>query len=463
MLNVKPGGKLIIGNVRDAKGKRKRNIFFSGKILDFLVLKNKNLSFNVTKYVSCKKETIYNDRTIIRFQGESTNIWLKFHVYGITENIKRTCLNEKNVSPGVNKKYKSSEKLCKLLKGNLLDENNFRENSLESKNYCQNNNNFLWIKSIDTYNISNDNISANKEQFFYENNETLIKMCPYVNLKDSDLKVNTKWALCSSSFCTYCKIKDTQKYSLRGLCKISAFDTEYFASGYINNKLQFVGKTNSRIYCSTDKKWKIEVLNQNITAVLKSNDGLQSEYPFGTNTWNIYNDGCELFNGAKLLFSGCGENEFPCLNGQCIDMEYRCDVISHCQDSSDELNCQKLQLTERTNRNLIPPSFNEEDPLIVHMRFYITSITKIDVIDGNIDFNFMLKSFWSDSTVKFYNLKENKLLNKISLKNIWNPKILLFGTNFSRISFKNEIISTYVDKFSKERKFKMDGIFKGMY
>ena len=101
MLNVKPGGKLIIGNVRDAKGKRKRNIFFSGKILDFLVLKNKNLSFNVTKYVSCKKETIYNDRTIIRFQGESTNIWLKFHVYGITENIKRTCLNEKNVSPAL--------------------------------------------------------------------------------------------------------------------------------------------------------------------------------------------------------------------------------------------------------------------------------------------------------------------------------------------------------------------------
>ena len=40
--------------------------------------------------------------------------------------------------------------------------------------------------------------------------------------------------------------------------------------------------------------------------------------------------------------STCAENEFTCQNGECILKRWRCDAEVDCKDSSDELNCGKI-------------------------------------------------------------------------------------------------------------------------
>uniref|UniRef100_A0A3Q2DHQ2 EGF-like domain-containing protein n=1 Tax=Cyprinodon variegatus TaxID=28743 RepID=A0A3Q2DHQ2_CYPVA len=41
------------------------------------------------------------------------------------------------------------------------------------------------------------------------------------------------------------------------------------------------------------------------------------------------------------MVTSCASNEFQCTNGQCINIEWRCDGTKDCTDDSDELNCRK--------------------------------------------------------------------------------------------------------------------------
>jgi len=42
----------------------------------------------------------------------------------------------------------------------------------------------------------------------------------------------------------------------------------------------------------------------------------------------------------------CLKSEWTCFNGQCIDINKRCNRISDCIDSSDELECEKPIFSE---------------------------------------------------------------------------------------------------------------------
>ncbi|XP_015230707.1 PREDICTED: low-density lipoprotein receptor-related protein 2-like [Cyprinodon variegatus] len=46
-----------------------------------------------------------------------------------------------------------------------------------------------------------------------------------------------------------------------------------------------------------------------------------------------------LSQGIQLVQASCASNEFQCTNGQCINIEWRCDGTKDCTDDSDELNC----------------------------------------------------------------------------------------------------------------------------
>ena len=38
-------------------------------------------------------------------------------------------------------------------------------------------------------------------------------------------------------------------------------------------------------------------------------------------------------------YTACSATEFQCASGGCIDIEYRCDYVTSCQDGSDEEGC----------------------------------------------------------------------------------------------------------------------------
>ena len=40
-----------------------------------------------------------------------------------------------------------------------------------------------------------------------------------------------------------------------------------------------------------------------------------------------------------LTSAPCGQSEFACSNGLCIDSEFECDAQNQCGDASDEANC----------------------------------------------------------------------------------------------------------------------------
>ena len=72
------------------------------------------------------------------------------------------------------------------------------------------------------------------------------------------------------------------------------------------------------------------------------------EYPMGWRKWIIINDNCPDLDKQYLLFSSCSLGEFTCDDGSCIDQKYRCDIVKHCRDNSDEKNCDKVQIVAGT-------------------------------------------------------------------------------------------------------------------
>ena len=55
-----------------------------------------------------------------------------------------------------------------------------------------------------------------------------------------------------------------------------------------------------------------------------------------------------------VKLTGCAEDEFTCDDGQCIDINTRCDQVIHCRDKSDKQGCALLQLDKGYNIE-IPP------------------------------------------------------------------------------------------------------------
>ena len=78
----------------------------------------------------------------------------------------------------------------------------------------------------------------------------------------------------------------------------------------------------------------------------------------GRSSWMIEQDSpaCsdEKSYNIPLKLSGCGEEEFTCSDGQCIDIARRCDQIVHCRDESDEQDCKLLVLKKGYKKDIIP-------------------------------------------------------------------------------------------------------------
>ena len=47
---------------------------------------------------------------------------------------------------------------------------------------------------------------------------------------------------------------------------------------------------------------------------------------------------------TTLNLSGCTKLEFTCTNGECIEMNHRCDGVTQCIDGSDEQESFQLEL-----------------------------------------------------------------------------------------------------------------------
>ena len=103
----------------------------------------------------------------------------------------------------------------------------------------------------------------------------------------------------------------------------------------------------------------------------------------------------------------CTFDEYTCLDGTCVNMDYVCDGISDCDDKSDELNCQSIRFDATYSENLPPLSLearrnNMKVP--VHIEMTILSVFELSEIHSWMKLQLILQVKWIDPRLKFANL-----------------------------------------------------------
>ena len=137
----------------------------------------------------------------------------------------------------------------------------------------------------------------------------------------------------------------------------------------------------------------------------------------------------------RIKLTSCGETEFTCTDGQCIDMDQRCDQTSNCQDESDEDNCGILFMKDNYNKKIPPFLFdqiNQENiPVNINISMSVIDMLKIKEVDHVYTLKYRLGMVWYDYRLKYYNLKRSRSQNALAfheVEKLWIPFLVFDNT-----------------------------------
>ena len=222
---------------------------------------------------------------------------------------------------------------------------------------------------------------------------------------------------------------------LRGLC--SALINDLFSPkqlpGNPGNMILLSRLTTRIEYNDTSSQWVLTDAKSGVTAVSRAT---KLSYLLGKHEWTISNDVYECGKGkpytTMLKLTGCKEEgEFTCNDGQCIEMEERCNQLPNCRDKSDERNCQILLLEDGYNKN-IPPISGEHNRADVGISITLMKVVEIEEVDHSIHLQFQISLQWNENRVQYQNLKKETSLNALTnedIKTIWLPLIVYDNTD----------------------------------
>ena len=150
----------------------------------------------------------------------------------------------------------------------------------------------------------------------------------------------------------------------------------------------------------------------------------------GSHSWTIHNDSQECSGSrsytTNLTLSPCGEEQFTCHDGECVDMQQRCDSRTDCRDGSDEVDCRKVSMDKGYSKSLTPGSTDEEK-VNVDMTISIDDILRIDEINEEFVAKITMVREWVDYRLTFLNLKrDSSFLNTMTSEeenSTWFPRV----------------------------------------
>ena len=245
-----------------------------------------------------------------------------------------------------------------------------------------------------------------------------------------------------------CEFKESPILKLRGLCPESNFDTHYTL--YQGKQLSFKGlKQTTLDYDTYDDIWKAKVVGFDTKGISEHEKG--NSILLGKHLWQISNDSKSCNRGEPysifLKLTGCEDWEFTCNDGQCINMEKRCDQISQCKDKSDEIGCSLISMDKNYNKHIPPFSENEQAKVNVSMSFL--SINGISEIFLTIEIKYTISLEWYETDRMIYhNLKEKLSSNALSedeMYSVWTPFLIYINTDDNegtRIKYKLKDVRT---------------------
>ena len=210
------------------------------------------------------------------------------------------------------------------------------------------------------------------------------------------------------------------------------------------------GNINSRIvWVSDTQRWEIQKLSD-LTTVAYMNE--TSDYPFGVHHWHFTKTSCED-PGSQLRALHLHQpvqvpGKFCCDDGACIDSSLVCDHDQHCDDMSDEEDCQIVHTDQHYEKVKPPRSSYKKDG---HWRSVNTTIGVSIGIEYLMDLNeeeasmtilFNTKLSWKDLRLSYTFLKSTLGGNSITenLTGLWTPGISYTVLLDSRIVSKELVI-----------------------
>ena len=216
--------------------------------------------------------------------------------------------------------------------------------------------------------------------------------------------------------------------SLRG------YDKDIFKDLHPNDTFVFENEITAAVNGSSEIKltanegkenydWKILVGTEAIATLIGK------ENVTGTNLWNMSNN--KPGETMELNFHVCNDNEFPCSNGECVDMTERCNYVNTCPDMSDERNCMKLKLDEGYI-NVVPNVKDSNQPIAFYFKVEILDLQVVNLQGNEFYTVFVLTTTWSDPGITLTNLAFDFRTNKIApqeWEKIWQPEIVFLNTN----------------------------------
>ena len=112
-------------------------------------------------------------------------------------------------------------------------------------------------------------------------------------------------------------------------------------------------------------------------------------------------------------------------------MHDRCDKIFHCEDRSDEEDCDYFVVDSSTYNKKYPPVSDEKETEVM-VYIVIEKIQNIKELDMSFDVKFTLALEWLDSRLKYKNLLNSHWTNLVKEENkndVWIPALVFNNTN----------------------------------
>ncbi|XP_047474269.1 uncharacterized protein LOC125028805 [Penaeus chinensis] len=231
--------------------------------------------------------------------------------------------------------------------------------------------------------------------------------------------------------CPACENAPVNSIQVRGLCLQSNFDRRLHIHGTKNLKPMFHGTFYTRLWWDNSTWVMASRLLPSLEARMVI--GHSEAYPIGLHRWHVSGDECPA-QQLDLLLTVCGENSFPCSDGTCVLMSERCDLRAHCDDGSDETECDIVYLEANYERTLPPPPPEKEDVLNITLSIIITAVRTLNLLDQTVTLDVRLMSEWQDSRLKYNDLHSEQFRNQLQdHERLWLPRFITTDDTGSRV------------------------------
>ena len=253
--------------------------------------------------------------------------------------------------------------------------------------------------------------------------------------REDCVNYNTVTELLRDNYCgasdvaMVCKVPNSVKFMLRGVCIKSPAD-----SFYVGRRSDLLlGYTQSQLVLSvTRRRWEIQ-FSRNNSLIAFMNQTL--ELPLGEHDWYFTRGHCkdEDKTSRTLNFhiSLSEPGHFCCSDGVCIDSEQVCDNKYHCKGRTDEdkTRCQMVVLDSEYEKEKAPrerDSRSGNDNTQITANLSLMEVISIDETRSEFCLLFSLVLEWRDSKVYYTFLKnqmEMNVLKKDKWSSIWLPNL----------------------------------------